>query len=85
MSTECLLKMGPDCISEYHFWQTFPGGNPPGSPMEERRCPSIPFLNGVHALLLPLTLWTEPATQKPTDNPGTVSVFNVYIHTRTNI
>ena len=26
-------------------------------------------LNGVHALLEPATLWTEPAAQKPTDNP----------------
>ena len=24
--TQCLLKIGPDCISEYHFWQKFPGG-----------------------------------------------------------
>ena len=29
-------------------------------------------LNGVHASLEPATLWTEPAAQKPTDNPGTV-------------
>ena len=27
-------------------------------------------LNGVHALLEPATLWTEPAAQKPTDNPA---------------
>jgi len=49
--TQCLLKMDPDCISEYHFWQKFSGGNPQGPPMEERRCPSIPSLNGEHALL----------------------------------
>jgi len=27
--TQCLLKFGPDRISEYHFWEKFPKGNPP--------------------------------------------------------
>ena len=36
-------------------------------------------LNGVHALLEPATLWTEPAAQKPTDNPADINKWIVLI------
>ena len=34
--------------------------------------------NDAHALLQPPTLWTEPATQKPTDNPVYHLLLMVY-------
>ena len=41
-------------------------------------------LNGVHALLEPATLWTEPAAQKPTDNPAD-NMFFLFHETLTNV
>ena len=79
--TQRLLKICQDCISEFHFWQTFPGGGPTGPPpppIEGDQHPSIPSLNDVYALLQPPTLWTEPVTQKHTDNPGLLQTSEVH-------
>ena len=48
-------------------------GRPHRTPHRRDQYPSIPSLNDARALLQPPTLWTEPATQKHNDNPGSVS------------